>query len=126
MTTDQTNMTGDEIENYIVSTRLQMLYGLKIFLMWTLIASIAFAWYQSNIFLLIASPLMSFFEGIRRSKAWMENTKKELNISEESIMRTWNWYQHTQKNKSSKIKPIIQKFPILTCSFIVIFYSHLR
>jgi len=102
MTTDQTNMTGDEIENYIVSTRLQMLYGLKIFLMWTLIASIAFAWYQSNIFLLIASPLMSFFEGIRRSKAWMANTKKELNISEESIMRTWNWYQHTQKNKSSK------------------------
>ena len=97
-------MSGDEIFDFIVRTRLEMLSGLRIFFLLTIIIAVALSWYQSNIYLLIASPLMSFFEGIRRSRAWMKKTKEELNIDEESIMKAWNWHQHLQKNKKSNIK----------------------
>lgn len=90
-------MSGEEISDFIVRTRLEMLLGLKLFFLFTFIVAVAFSWYQSNIYLLIASPLMSFFEGIRRSKVWMQKTKQELNIDEESIMQAWNWYKHTKR-----------------------------
>ena len=97
MTSNHKHMSGEEISDFIVRTRLEMLSGLKMFLLFTFIVAVAFSWYQSNIYLLIASPLMSFFEGIRRSKIWMQKTKQELNISEESIMQAWNWYKHTKR-----------------------------
>ena len=91
-------MSGEEISDFIVRTRLEMLSRLKIFFLFTFLVAVLFSWYQSNIYLLIASPLMSFFEGIRRSKAWLQKTKQELNVDEESIMQAWNWYKHTKKN----------------------------
>ena len=99
MTSKHIHISGEEISDFIVRTRLHMLSGLKIFFLITLLVAAALSWYESNIYLLIASPIMSFLEGIRRSKAWMKKTKEELHIDEDSIMEAWNWHQHLQKNK---------------------------
>ena len=87
------HLTGDEIADYIIRTRLEMLHGLKILVLLTFLLSVALAFYENNFFLILALPLLGFIEGFRRSKVWLAKTKTEINVDEKSIMALWNFHK---------------------------------
>ena len=91
------NLSSDEVYKIIIESRMRMLSLLKSILFISFLASLIASYYQSNYWLLLASPIFSFFAGIRLSKKWLSNVVVLTNSSDETVMQLWNYYKATNR-----------------------------